>query len=232
MQQLPKLYLCRDVYTCTCDGATVILDVRADRYQRLSPRQGAWLEALVSGTPRCTADPALLKFSRHLVERGILTAEASRARTQNTSRAAEPNPSRDGPWRERMAPDPGDLAPMIRAFLRCLWIERTGVFSGQVDACRSWRRTGPARQPAAEDEVRRLAARFHALTPFFFDTQDACRFRSFCLIRFLSLHGIPSDWVFGVRTSPFGAHCWVEWQGIVLNDHADTVGEYVPIMTV
>jgi len=36
--------------------------------------------------------------------------------------------------------------------------------------------------------------------------------------------------VFGVRGAPFAAHCWVEIEGVPVNDDPDFVAPYVPIL--
>ena len=41
--------------------------------------------------------------------------------------------------------------------------------------------------------------------------------------------GIPTEIVFGVRTHPFEAHCWAEYNGIVLDDDLDRLYSYTPI---
>ena len=51
-------------------------------------------------------------------------------------------------------------------------------------------------------------------------------------MRFLATKGIAATWTFGVRLVPFGAHCWVEYEGAVLNDHLEHVGGFAPILTI
>lgn len=46
---------------------------------------------------------------------------------------------------------------------------------------------------------------------------------------FLRTHGFESDIVFGVRSHPFAAHCWIEAGGVVLDDDLDRVRAYTPI---
>jgi hypothetical protein len=36
--------------------------------------------------------------------------------------------------------------------------------------------------------------------------------------------------VFGVRTWPFHAHCWLQCDDVVLDDQADRVAAYAPIL--
>lgn len=56
-----------------------------------------------------------------------------------------------------------------------------------------------------------------------------CLIQSIMLSHFLRLQGIPTELVFGVRTHPFEAHCWIEWDGHVLNDSIDHAGWYSAI---
>lgn len=56
-----------------------------------------------------------------------------------------------------------------------------------------------------------------------------CLIQSIMLCHFLRLLGVPTQLVFGVRTHPFEAHCWVEWDRHVLNDSIDHAGWYSTI---
>lgn len=59
-----------------------------------------------------------------------------------------------------------------------------------------------------------------------------CLFRSGMLLAFLTALGHRPDWVFGVRTWPFRAHCWLQADDVVLDDEAERVCAYTPIMAV
>ncbi|WP_150293281.1 lasso peptide biosynthesis B2 protein [Sphingobium estronivorans] len=76
--------------------------------------------------------------------------------------------------------------------------------------------------------VARLVQRFRQLR-ILLPRSGRCFVQSWLLIRILRKRGIAAEWIFGVRTYPFEAHCWVEWQGRVLNDWADHVRWYDPI---
>lgn len=56
-----------------------------------------------------------------------------------------------------------------------------------------------------------------------------CLARSFLLLRFLQRHGRNARWVFGVRTWPFGAHCWLQVGDVALDEAADLAAEHTPI---
>jgi hypothetical protein len=77
----------------------------------------------------------------------------------------------------------------------------------------------------------RVAA-FHRLAPFVFTTRDACMLHSLALKRFLSLYDIRTHWVFGVSTTPFVAHCWLQHDSLVLNDEPEHVTKFTTIMSV
>ena len=60
--------------------------------------------------------------------------------------------------------------------------------------------------------------------------QGACLFQALVLRLFVRRGGAACDWVFGVRTWPFSAHCWLQSGDLVLNDLAERVGAYRPIL--
>lgn len=63
----------------------------------------------------------------------------------------------------------------------------------------------------------------------FLPRSGRCFIQSWLLLRLLRRRGVAAQWIFGVRTYPFEAHCWIEWQGRVLNDWAEHVHWYSPI---
>lgn len=77
----------------------------------------------------------------------------------------------------------------------------------------------------------RLVAAFGRLRPFIL-RQAVCLFDSLALLDFLARCGQFPNWVFGVQTGPFSAHCWVQAGQTVLNDSVEQVAAYTPIMVV
>lgn len=57
-----------------------------------------------------------------------------------------------------------------------------------------------------------------------------CLFRSRILLAFLHALGHRPGWVFGVRTWPFRAHCWLQAGDMVLDDEAERVSAFAPIL--
>ncbi|MEW6596972.1 MAG: lasso peptide biosynthesis B2 protein [Pseudomonadota bacterium] len=75
------------------------------------------------------------------------------------------------------------------------------------------------------------ATTFAQLAPWV-PSQGACLFRSFMLLAFLRAAGLDATWVFGVRTWPFQAHCWLQAGEVVLDDAVERVSSFTPILTV
>lgn len=125
--------------------------------------------------------------------------------------------------------------------------DRPACFSDDVSVLlgmvAAWTR-GPGQRPLYDllARSRRLAERdpvlISRLTSAFVrrlpwdPRQGACLYRAWLLRRILEARGQNVDWVFGVRTWPFGAHCWLQIADQVLDDDPDRVAQYTPIMVV
>jgi len=97
-------------------------------------------------------------------------------------------------------------------------------------SCRTFSRS---RQDLVEDgttvvalrEALRRLANIRLLVP----SPRRCLPASLIAARFLKALGHDVEIVFGVRSHPFAAHCWIERNGVVLNDDLDRVRSYAPI---
>lgn len=56
-----------------------------------------------------------------------------------------------------------------------------------------------------------------------------CLLDSLALLAFLRRRGHTATLVFAVNLTPFGAHCWVEHDGIILNDTLGSTQTFLPI---
>ena len=74
-----------------------------------------------------------------------------------------------------------------------------------------------------------VVQRFHRWAPYA-PFSGKCLLRSFVLLRHLRRHGHDPAWVFGVTTWPFGAHCWLQHDDVVLDDTCDRVALFRPIL--
>jgi hypothetical protein len=83
----------------------------------------------------------------------------------------------------------------------------------------------------AGPDALRLAGVFHRAAVWL-PMPRKCLVRSFVLLRFLQRSGLDATWVFGVTTWPFRAHCWLQIGDTALDDNADRIVEYEPILGV
>ena len=74
-------------------------------------------------------------------------------------------------------------------------------------------------------------AQFEKLRPWL-PMQGQCLLRSYHLRTFLRARGLDALWVFGVRTWPFDAHCWLQAGETVLDEDLERLSAYQPIMAV
>lgn len=88
--------------------------------------------------------------------------------------------------------------------------------------------TGDGGDPVA---VKQASAVFARMLPWL-PVRNQCLHRSALLAAFLARRGLAAEWVFGVRTWPFRAHCWLQTGDVCLNDDAERLRSYTPIYVV
>lgn len=102
---------------------------------------------------------------------------------------------------------------------------------GLSDILAAARPRGGKRPPVDEGRLARAVDAFYRLLVFA-PRQGVCLYRSFFLLQFLRARGLDARWVFGVRSWPFRAHCWLQAEDLVLDDSLDHVAAFTPILTV
>lgn len=94
---------------------------------------------------------------------------------------------------------------------------------------------GPAPSPLTLENpspaLTEAVAQFEKLRPWL-PLQGQCLLRSYHLRTFLRARGLDALWVFGVRTWPFDAHCWLQAGETVLDEDLERLSAYQPIMAV
>ncbi|QYF87060.1 lasso peptide biosynthesis B2 protein [Brevundimonas sp. PAMC22021] len=209
-----SLFIADGVFMTACDADVVVLDTRSDTYSCLPEAAGVLDLTLnsVEGRPELLED---------LAAAGLLTSMVQPSR--------QPLPA---PPAQALAFD------AARPGLR----DEIAVVQGMMGA---WRH-GPGRRslsdllapqpspaPKAADpaSVARLTSAFVRRLPWD-PAQGSCLYRAWLLRRILQSRGEEAAWVFGVRTWPFGAHCWLQIGEFALDDDPDRIAQYTPIMAV
>jgi len=205
------------VYAAQVDGDLVFLDARANAYFCLPRDAAAGLRVLIGdGMPPPPASgeileelrqAGLLLFNdrpRHLAAGDLYHAPGMRARISPFLL-----------WRLLAAAIGAHLDLRLRRPLD--WFRKIA------------RRNARARSVPDRDRLlafARLARDVQPLVP----ATAGCLASSLFLLHLLQGDGFRARWVFGVRTYPFEAHCWVEHDGTVLNDSLEHVRWYTPIV--
>lgn len=196
------------------DGDGVCLDLDSDTYFCLADLE-AHLDLAVGGSTSFTTEGAHM-----LIETGLFRADAAGI----------------GPT-EYIAPRETTL-DMTEA--QADWIDRWhfvlamlhATFRGRGRRIRDLMgetRHDPPRSKTAEIVVRRRAVLFQRWLPWV-PFQGRCLYRAFMLREFLRLAKQDADWIVGVRTWPFEAHCWLQADALLLDDDIDRVSVYTPIL--
>lgn len=211
------------IYGAMVDEDLVVLDVLADAYNCLPGAAGQVKFDAV--TRAVTVEDSNLTTLLH--EAGWITHAAGHdpptleALPGLPTASALEIPTVDPHWR-----DIGDaIAGLIHIWRRYRGQTFKAILAeaGASDpACRT---TPPS------PEVLHLARRFHAWAPYA-PVSGKCLLRSFMLLRLLRRHGHDALWVFGVRTRPFGAHCWLQIGDVVLDDAHERLAPFHPILCI
>jgi Transglutaminase-like superfamily len=253
---MPQYLLAHHVFVCVQDEHVVFLDVRKDRYFALESAKTAGLGWLVPGWPipappgldfarrdAGSAAPALVQQVNRgalsgvvslLLEKGILVLDAAGGKPAEVTVAEAPSRDlSDEDLDERPRVGPRLLSRFIASAIRARLLLKHRTFEAVIERVRDRTQRRPATRPRlVETELYGLVAAFSRLRPFFFSAKDACLFDALSLSEFLAGYGVFPRWVFGVQARPFGAHCWLQLNGVVLNDTVDHVKRYTPIMVV
>jgi hypothetical protein len=241
---MPQYALAGHVFVCLQGGHVVFLDVQKDRYFALEAEQTAALGALVPGWPVSavadfaanaggeTAEAVRSSLLALLLERGLLRAgeHGGKPATPVSVERIKGEISTDT-FDGSAPPEPQAIVRFIASATSASVLLKFRGFERVVQRVK--RRNERSAHCAFDAErTHRLVAIFASLRPFFFTAKDMCLFETFALSEFLARYDMHPRWVFGVQARPFAAHCWLQHSGIVINDTADHVGRYTPIMIV
>lgn len=142
-------------------------------------------------------------------------------------RTPPPRPQRDTPHGAR-----GGGPQEVRA--ACQAMLATGLDLVRLDlralVDKAGRRAEPHPPAHTQDvvEAAQLFTRLRVWSP----VGGQCLARSYMMLDFLRRLGLDADWVIGVRTWPFMAHCWLQAGDVVLDDDVERLAAYTPLMVV
>ena len=234
-------FLANHVYICATPDGAVLLDLRKDEYIGMGRSETDALAEIIPAWPTFQAGPSSSDHPRldpsevatELLSRNILTTSSSSGKRPELTLCASPEQAVRPPLWE-VAPyaimDVGRAACAIavaRLTLRTIRLERI------VERARARKTAGIQRTPVPNGEIiRNAVTKFINLRPFLYTAREFCLFDSLAMLMFLHRFGIYPDWIFGVTTSPFAAHCWLQHGSLVLNSSVEEARTFVPILVV
>lgn len=211
-----RYWLAPDVHAVGIAGDLVILDVPAETYFCVV---NGGLHLVLGADGAVDAEPAA---ARDLVAAGLLVEAPSPA------------------VRRAPAPITGSLArsssrPVLGRVARAaLANRRAGRAVADLSLADLLKLTPASTDAAFASPAPRLleaSSQFDRLVPWL-PRDGVCLMRSLQQRLFLAQEGLQAAWVFGVRTWPFEAHCWLQAGGVVLDDSAEHAAGFVPILVV
>lgn len=209
--------LAAHAHLAVVDDDVVLLDIAADRYLCVPGGR-----SLLCPTPdRAVVSPPAGEVVAALQGAGLLGA---------TTAARRPVPARplaDVPASQQSM-TARDAWHLAGALFDAAWRYHRRPLA-EIVTFASMR--GNERSLADGREVVRLAALYRRVVAWL-PLPRKCLIRSFVLLRFLQRSGLDAHWVFGVRTWPFSAHCWLQFGDLALDDDAERLVRYEPIFAV
>ncbi len=239
---IPSYLLAEQVFSCVADDRIVFLDLRRNKYLCLSqhntqaalralsdiiePEQNPGLNAQTSDDEK--ADQVL----RSLIDGGLLSQTDIKPKNGDSSSIRLP----ETVLRPKTKSTTTTLRPLhwtrfLRASFTASWKLRRYSMQRTVNSVEQRKARRYSSRHRDRYTLRDLVSIFDGLRPYYV-RKYLCLFDSLALVEFLALYRFYPTWVFGVRTEPFNAHCWVQDESYVLNDSLETVRTYTPIMAV
>ena len=205
-----QLWCASHIYMCAVEDDIVVLDASEGQYHCLPD-----LGAVLRPTPDGRLEPPPADLAEALIAAGLASWT---------------------PCPPRVIPVPGGraAAPVeASVFLSLRAAMSLGASSLRFPGLAFPDLLAPVRVARRTDRrspERLLRAAFDALP--WLPGEGACLQRAWQLRRFFAGQGVSTTWVFGVRTWPFSAHCWLQIEDRVIGDRIERVRLYAPIMAV
>lgn len=214
-----------NVEYCVATGEVIILDVERARYLTLAPDcRDAFLRLLDSQGLVADSDLRELEVLRR---RGYLVEGPSSEWTRKALDIAQ----EDFHTPQGQKPQPLFLIYAITSQWNIAARLRVSSLSTVIKYAR---RPGIRLSTRAKDSDRLIQFIVNGFekSSLLLGRTDRCLIRSLAMFTMLQRRKVRSRLVFGVRADPFAAHCWVESGSAVLNDAAEHVSCFTPVMVV
>lgn len=206
---------------CLAPGGVMFLDRRRDRYFGLPRDLDEAFSTLVGNAFQGLADAAMITRLEALgvIEDGPVLIERAQMPALTSSLPDQmPSASRQATFLELFAV----ASAVFQARQRLRRYPLNDVLAGLTDPIR------PVDNTLGLLAKTGVFARARHLVPI----RPVCLLDSVALRIFLSRYHHRPALVFGVVREPFAAHCWLQHDKMVLNDHLDHARQHTPILVI
>lgn len=237
------MFVPRHVFVCLHERYFVFLDLRKDKYFAVAASKAGPLTALADGRP-LRSDPrengavaaqATGEGALHaLLDRGLLTRDRAAGKVLALTASEMPDAQLlADAFDEQVSYRIFDVCRFVACAVKAWCLLRLMPFERVIGRVRRRKEKRTARDADLDlGAVRRCVALYERMRPLFFGAHDACLLETLALIEFLAGYGFFPTWVFAVRTTPFRAHCWVQYRGVVFTGTIGHTRGFTPVMTV
>lgn len=223
----------------------MLLDLKRDKYLGLCGRELSALAKLVTGWPPPStqgvdnfeplSDAEANELAVTLAADGLLTRDATAAKSEPAASVElggtmfAIGQSVECGRAIRIV----DVVNFLIAWASAAWMLRARSFDSAVRwVARRKQCKGAATTAVDTRTLMELIDVFRRLRLFAFTAKGKCLFHAVVLTTFLSRYGVFPAWVLGVKTSPWGAHSWVQQGNLLLDSTPEEVRTYTPILVV
>jgi hypothetical protein len=238
-------FLSPHVHVCVAGKQVILLDLERDKYLAVAHPHpvGRWVrgwpppQAVPVAAVRAPAPPAAPGPENGLlakmISQGLLVTDPALGKEAAPVVVDEPKVALVE-YDVRARPRAGlkHLWNLFGAYAAAQWSLEHRPIKAVVQAARLRRRRARGSPGPDIATIRGLVTAFVHLRPLFYTAREACLLDSLTLTHFLARYGVFPSWIFGVKTDPFYAHCWVQQGDFVFNDSPDFIKGFSPILVV
>ena len=238
--ETPTHFLPAHVYVCASQDQGFFLDLKRNQYLSTTLQELSGLSRRVHGWPADLGGDAREETAGELIETTITELTRNQLLSRKPSRARKAlalpcPPAQKALLEQGLTRYPAVFRLHLLSFSKAVLIAKyclsvRSLYSTVRRIERRRTRHARATQPRDLQAMRSLVEIFRRLRPLLPPTHTPCLVNSVALIEFLAAHGQFPRLVFGVQAHPFGAHCWVQHDDIVLNSSVGEVLQFTPIM--
>lgn len=238
---MKQYFVSGHVRWCATQDGIVLLDLKSGKYLGLGAIEANALKLVVrnwreiefdinnGGAREAIVDGESL--ATQLISSSLLSVDSQ----EHNNLSASPYPYTSISHSEVLSiekPHLAFLANLAISHLIALRLFRTATLEFIVNRISSRKKLHTPINNHDTESVRHYACIYLHLRPMIFTSRDRCFLDSLTLVEFLSRYGVFPLWVFGTKTQPFGAHCWVQYDSHVLNDTPEVARGFTPILVV